>query len=97
MKLNKKGIGAGMIFIYIVGVNIAISQLPGVRKNFRERKGIEQCVSEGSTKAVCEILVQYMNKKELLAYIRDDDVSGSKGFGGDRPVKDYTNISKMNK
>lgn len=76
--MNNKGFLFGAvavvpsIFITIALLNIGVSQLPSVTDNFREKKAIELCVTSGGCD--CEKMVSIMDKKAILAYIKDDEV-----------------------
>ena len=84
--MNNKGFLFGgiatvpSILITIALLNIGISQLPGVKTSFRERKAISMCEAEGKAPH-CTEAIKTLTKAQILEYIRDDDLStGNKGY-----------------
>jgi len=76
--LNKKGQAASIPFIFwgVATILCSTAFLPGNLKTFRERKGVEFCMErENLTLGDCQSAIHTMPKNELLAYIKDDNVS----------------------
>ena len=68
--MNKKG----LLNIQIAFLSVLFCQVVGaalLTPSFRVNKAVEKCFAEGNAAAYCEQSISQMNKKELLAYIRD--------------------------
>ena len=85
--MNKKGFivvgGIGAIMFYtMTGIFTSMAIASYVLKDsHRERKYVEKCSAGYHTEDYCKDKVAKMDKKEILAYIKDDDMTqGNKGF-----------------
>jgi len=80
-KIGRKGFielqGVALGFTLVTTIMVAISQLPSVKQDFRHKKAVEQCYSEGGVH--CNVFASSLSKNELLAYIKDDSTVGNGG------------------
>lgn len=71
------------ISVFAEGMTL-YSQMPHVKRGFRERKAAELGIVDPES----------LSDEALLASIRDDDMSGDKGFASGNKAPDFTNISR---
>jgi len=75
---NKKGFVTGfeLGFLLTTLMLVGISQLPGIKNDFREKKAKILCEEgyRGLASTNCEMAVSSWSKSEILAYIKDDIV-----------------------
>jgi hypothetical protein len=72
-KSNKKGetvtIGISIFALYMIANAALVAASVALTPSHRERKALEYCQADGIKN--CEDFVLAMNKKEILAYIKD--------------------------
>ena len=92
--MNKKGIIGFELAIYLTaGFFFVVLPIAGkmgfsteavresIAPKFKQKKAVEKCAAGYHTEDYCKDKVAKMDKKEILAYIRDDDMTqGNKGF-----------------
>lgn len=98
MKLNKKGdallamlpVAPVPIAITVIAIGlIAYSFQPKTLESFRERKAVKMC--EADRGADCQAMVQSWPKDQVLAYIQDNKVPGTKVNNDGNFVGGYQN------
>jgi hypothetical protein len=72
MKNNHGTTFVAPLFVTFIAFNFFVTF--NQTDNFRIRKGIEKCVTDGMSPAACKLVIDRMSSSEVKDYIRDDEV-----------------------
>ncbi len=76
--MNRKGIIVAPLVWAILAVTLSTySFLPGTRATFQAKKAVTMCEATGSLD--CDAMVASWSKTDILAYIKDDGITGNGG------------------
>mgnify|MGYP006407920073 CR=1 FL=1 len=84
-------------FVSVASVMTAYSQMPHVKRDFRENKALGYCKVTNNDN-FCNEYVGQMNDDELLSYIRDDEVVSKPlnyGYNYKNDVPEYEEVGDM--